>query len=350
MLTQDVSLNALDFFNLFDKKRTYTPIECDSKYPESPEEIKMITAYTEAKHKLFKENPHTWKKKEIENLLTQVEKHGKRWKLLSTQYVVNDSKMRSAASLCSKFRNWIKKMSLSSFDRDWSEDEDRRLRIGIMTYGVSSWKKIADLVETKDSIQVHKRWKQICLNMRGHWSEEENEILNKLVKDHEESKLLYNTLKEVGFNWKKIKEKFPKRNIGQIRDYIDKHANVNPFVMHGRWTTEEKARFKQGFDEYGTVWCRVSQVVKSRTQSQCSNHFKYFKNYISDEEYKRLIIDRVNQFKDMKISKQGRVYGKTEIKELSELLEKTKQSGEEGENDFEENFKNDLENKEDEKR
>ncbi|CAG8811972.1 8758_t:CDS:1, partial [Dentiscutata erythropus] len=69
-----------------------------------------------------------------------------------------------------------------------------------------------------------------------------------------------------------------------------------------------------------------------------------------DEEYKRLIIDRVNQFKDMKISKQGRVYGKTEIKELSELLEKTKQSGEEGENDFEENFKNDLENKEDEKR
>lgn len=346
--TKEVSLNALDFLRPNDKKRKYTPIESDSKYPESPEEIKIITSYTEAKKKLLMDNLKSWEKDELEHLLSQVEKHGKKWKLLSNQYA-QYSKMRSAASLCAKFQNWIKRISQSNFDPNWSEDEDRRLRIGIMTFGVSAWKKIADLVETKDSEQVQERWRQICLNVRGKWSEEENQILNKLVEDHgknwaqfagvlarpanyirlhyeyetgrwteEETKLLHDTLKKEGFNWTKIKEKFPKRKIGKIRAYLDKHANVNPFVMHGRWTNEEKARFKQGFDEYGTVWSRVSQVVKSRTQGQCSNHFKYFKNYISDEDYKRLIIDRMVRFKDIRTSKQGRFYGKSEIKELLE--------------------------------
>ncbi|RIB19370.1 Homeodomain-like protein, partial [Gigaspora rosea] len=69
-------------------------------------------------------------------------------------------------------------------ESEWTPQEDHKLRIGILTFGVGEWGKISEYMKTKDISQISRRWQKISQTRRGRWTAAENAMLEKLHNDH----------------------------------------------------------------------------------------------------------------------------------------------------------------------
>ncbi|RHZ71113.1 hypothetical protein Glove_262g44 [Diversispora epigaea] len=244
-----------------------------------------------------------WRPEELTELEAATKKYGTKWKFIK----FNTSLDRTAVSLVNKYYDWQLKVTSLNGGKNWTEEEDRKLMLGIMTFGVGEWGKISDLIETKTNIEVRGRWASMAQYKRGRFSKDEDETLLKLVKDHgmnwdkfagilnrpprhlrkhysymhnyqfteKDKKMLHEALKEFGFNWDRLKERFPHKNIRFIRIFLENNSHLNPYVTQGRWTKEEIKAYNEGLEKFGKNWYKISEFIGTRTPGQCSNRYRH---------------------------------------------------------------------------
>ncbi|CAG8801054.1 3652_t:CDS:1 [Gigaspora margarita] len=274
----------------------------------STELLKELTNIKEARSKR-----KSWTEAELKELVSLVDQHGTRFTTIQKHF---SNKVRTVAALATKYKIWVASLNKDKIESEWTPQEDHKLRIGILTFGVGEWGKISEYMKTKDISQISRRWQKISQTRRGRWTAAENAMLEKLHNDHgkqwaqfagilgrparnirvhysfqfekwskQEDELLTNSLKEFGFNWEKILERFPNRTIRKLKSRVDKCTSINPFVNHGAWTAEEQKLYEKAICAHGSKWLDVALVVKTRTPKQCANHYThYVKSFCSDRE------------------------------------------------------------------
>ena len=68
----------------------------------------------------------------------------------------------------------------------WTEEEDEVLRAAVKQHNGKNWKKIAECLAGRTSVQCLHRWQKV-LNpnlIKGPWTEEEDQAIIRLVKEY----------------------------------------------------------------------------------------------------------------------------------------------------------------------
>lgn len=147
-------------------------------------------------------------------------------------------------------RNWAKK---------WTPEEDERLLKAIEEYGFE-WKKIAEVVETRNAGNCLQRWDRVLRpdRMKGQWLPEEDEKLVQLIAQ--------------GLpNWGQISKIMEGRSSKQCRErwinYLD------PSLKHTPWTEEEDRLLMQLQATLGNRWSMIARDIPGRSENAVRGRF-----------------------------------------------------------------------------
>ena len=92
--------------------------------------------------------------------------------------------------------------------------------------------------------------------IKGHWKEEEDQLLLKMVETY-------------GINWPIIAEKWNAdgsvltRSVKQIRERWTNH--LNPTISREPWTAQEDERLLQLQAQHGNAWSKISKALPGRS-------------------------------------------------------------------------------------
>eukprot|EP00981_Chlorochromonas_danica_P005209 scaffold1046_cov162-Ochromonas_danica.AAC.39 len=117
----------------------------------------------------------------------------------------------------------------SNWAQKWSPEEDERLVAAVKEFGEKNWKKVAELVGTRDAVKCVQRWEKGLKPgiVKGRWSEDEDRML------------IYVVSQNLG-NWGQVAQKMPGRTSKQCRERWINY--LNPTLIHSPFTEEEDRR------------------------------------------------------------------------------------------------------------
>jgi len=141
----------------------------------------------------------------------------------------------------------------------WTQEEDKILLSLARKFKCRKWKKVAEGLRGRTSIQCSARYKRIRPGLtKGHWDEEEDKQVLSLVEQY-------------GKNWSLIAKNIPSRTSKQIRDRylntLDKSLNKEKF------TKEEDDKIVTLSLKLGTQWSRIAKQFPNRTSDMIKNRF-----------------------------------------------------------------------------
>jgi hypothetical protein len=98
--------------------------------------------------------------------------------------------------------------------KPWTEEENHRLKAAVKRYGERSWRKIAEEVPGRTSVQCLQHWKHVLSPDvgKGAWTAEEDAELVRLVQ-------------EKGYKWAEIAKELPGRIGKRCRERYMNHLN-----------------------------------------------------------------------------------------------------------------------------
>ena len=105
----------------------------------------------------------------------------------------------------------------------WTLEEDERLKAAVQRTGAKNWRKVADIVGGRTSIQCLHRWTKILQPglVKGAWTKEEDNLLRDWVR------------KEGATKWAQAAQAIVGRSGKQIRE---RWFNIlNPELKKGNW-------------------------------------------------------------------------------------------------------------------
>ena len=108
---------------------------------------------------------------------------------------------------------------------------------------------------------------------RRPWNLQEDQLITSLIEEH-------------GLNWNLIAIKINVQRTGkQIRE---RYLNIlDPAIDASRWKEEEDELLLNLFKTYGRQWCKLSKLMKGRTETMVKNRFmKKFGNYLKQDSTK----------------------------------------------------------------
>ncbi|EFC46449.1 predicted protein, partial [Naegleria gruberi] len=135
------------------------------------------------------------------------------------------------------------------------------LRAAVQTYGGKNWKKIAETLQNRTSVQCLHRWQKV-LNpnlVKGPWTKEEDDKILQLVKTYGPE------------NWSMIASHLPGRIGKQCRERWYNH--LDPSIKKEPWTEEEETLLLDAQSKLGNKWAEISKLIVGRTDNACKNHF-----------------------------------------------------------------------------
>ncbi|XP_078439028.1 myb domain protein 4r1 isoform X2 [Wolffia australiana] len=147
--------------------------------------------------------------------------------------------------------------------KEWTEDEDSRLRAAVEVFGEDNWQLIASYLEGRTGPQCSNRWRN-CLHPSrrkvGRWSVDEDKRLKVAV-------ILFGAK-----NWNKITQFVPGRTQVQCRE---RWVNcLDPALKLEEWTQEEDTKLREAIATFGYSWSKVASSVPPRTDNQCMRRWK----------------------------------------------------------------------------
>jgi len=149
----------------------------------------------------------------------------------------------------------------------WTEDENKLLNDVVKIHGTNNWLQISNFFEGKTSTQCFHHWmKKVNPSIsRGKWSHEEDIRLATAYKVYGEGS---NAKKQ----WNKIGAHIPGRTDIQCRE---RYCNIlDPALKSDSWTESEDVKLLKIVNEVGQKWAEVAKRVGSRTDNQCWRRWK----------------------------------------------------------------------------
>jgi len=168
----------------------------------------------------------------------------------------------------------------------WSKEEDERLINAVNHLGSKNWKKVAQHMVGRSSIQSKHRWSRILQPslIKGPWTVEEDK------------KLLDWVNKEGAAKWSACAQLIKGRSGKQCRErYFN---TLIPNVKKGNWTIEEDYILFKLFNKYGTQWSKINKFFTGRTENSIKNRFYSTLRRIATDHKKQRNIEifKDNQF------------------------------------------------------
>ncbi|KAJ0409993.1 hypothetical protein ATCC90586_009670 [Pythium insidiosum] len=146
----------------------------------------------------------------------------------------------------------------------WTKLQDNALRESVRIHGEKNWKAIAELVPGRNHAQCLQRWRKVLKPglVKGHWSFEEDQILEYLVT-------------QGCNNWGQIAERIPGRTPKQCRERWKNH--LDPAINKGPYTEEEDKVILDAQARLGNKWSQIAQLLKGRTEDSVKIRWKSLK-------------------------------------------------------------------------
>ena len=109
---------------------------------------------------------------------------------------------------------------------------------------------------------------------RVNFTKEEDEKLKQLVARFGENN-----------KWKQISDRFPNRNIRQLKDRWTNY--LSPNVVNRAWTQQEDFLLLQSIQRFGRKWKSITQFFPGRTDIQIKSRFNVLQRKYKNEEKMR---------------------------------------------------------------
>ncbi|KAI4330009.1 hypothetical protein MLD38_028323 [Melastoma candidum] len=147
--------------------------------------------------------------------------------------------------------------------REWTPDDDAMLRIAVETHGCRDWQAVAFALEGRTGTQCSNRWNKTLHPNRlrtGRWDVNEDQRLKVAV-------MLFGPT-----NWRKISDFVPGRTHVQCRErWVN---SLDPSLNWNAWTVEEDAKLEAAIVEHGYCWSKIAACIPPRTDNQCRRRWK----------------------------------------------------------------------------
>ncbi|KAF9322757.1 Myblike DNAbinding domain-containing protein [Podila minutissima] len=213
-------------------------------------------------------NNGIWRKKEVALLEELVEKYqGRNWIQIAVDLNTNRT-----ASMC--FRRYQSRQGKTITRGHWTEEENNILREAVRVLGDNNWSQVSYCLDNRSATQCHQHWtKSACSTIRRvRWLPEEDSALRKAVE-------VYGTGK-----WAKVQHHVPGRTDIQCRE---RYVNVlAPNIRFGSWTKEESEKLMHLVDLHGAgKWSLIASHMDGRTDNQCVRRWQLVKR---EQEKKEL--------------------------------------------------------------
>ena len=190
----------------------------------------------------------------------------------------------------------------------WTEEEDQILKEKAQEYNFKNWRKIANFIPGRTSIQCSARYRRIRPGLnKGSWNKEEDEQLLLLFQKY-------------GKNWAAISKEMPHRTGKQIRDRF--LNSLDSKFVRGKFTQEEDQIIIKYYKIYGHSWAKIAKKLKTRTGDMVKNRFysslkkivsrnknilrKKREGFLTFSPKKKIKLDDKDESKNNKITSCGR--------------------------------------------
>ncbi|RHY22149.1 hypothetical protein DYB32_010422 [Aphanomyces invadans] len=146
----------------------------------------------------------------------------------------------------------------------WTKAQDAALKESVHIHGEKNWKAIAERVPGRNHAQCLQRWRKVLKPglVKGHWSFEEDKMLEDLVKQSTN-------------NWGQIAEQIPGRTPKQCRERWRNH--LDPSINKGPYAEDEDALILANQARLGNKWSQIAQMLPGRTEDSVKIRWKSLK-------------------------------------------------------------------------
>lgn len=143
----------------------------------------------------------------------------------------------------------------------WTAEEDDLLRKYVPLYGEKQWRKIAEHVPGRNSIQCLHRWTKILKPglVKGPWTPDEDQKLIIWVNTEGPTKWAQCSAFIQGRSGKQCRERW--------------FNNLDPGLKKGGWTEEEDEMIFEYYQQYGSSWSKIAKLMPGRTENAIKNRF-----------------------------------------------------------------------------